>query len=81
MSLLNSKFQQVFVVPGNHDLWCRKENDPSSSLEKLEVILKWCKDEGIHTEPKKINNVWIVPIYSWHHQVGNIFAFLTSVSF
>lgn len=25
MSLLRDRFQHVFYVPGNHDLWCRRE--------------------------------------------------------
>lgn len=27
MSLLKERFQQVFFVPGNHDLWCRREGE------------------------------------------------------
>lgn len=26
MSLLKDRFHHVFYVPGNHDLWCRREN-------------------------------------------------------
>lgn len=27
MSLLKERFQHVFFVPGNHDLWCRREGE------------------------------------------------------
>ena len=29
MSLLTDKFEYVFYVPGNHDLWCRREAEDS----------------------------------------------------
>lgn len=27
LSLLKERFQHVFFVPGNHDLWCRREGE------------------------------------------------------
>ena len=27
MSLLKERYQRVFYVPGNHDLWCRREGE------------------------------------------------------
>lgn len=27
MSILKDRFEHVFFVPGNHDLWCRREGD------------------------------------------------------
>lgn len=32
MKLLKEKFNNVFFVPGNHDLWCRREEDNVSDM-------------------------------------------------
>lgn len=32
MSLLKNKFKHVFFVPGNHDLWCRRQGDEFVSI-------------------------------------------------
>ncbi|EIE23640.1 Metallo-dependent phosphatase, partial [Coccomyxa subellipsoidea C-169] len=66
--LMVRKFEHVFFVPGNHDLWVRrKERGVLDSLGKLEVIKDLCRELGVHTEPARIGGVWIAPIYSWYH--------------
>lgn len=37
MSLLRDRFEYVFYVPGNHDLWCRWERD---DVRKIYVFLR-----------------------------------------
>lgn len=35
--------------------------------DKLQVLQEVCTEAGVHTTPQCINNVWIVPLYSWYH--------------
>lgn len=35
MALLKDRFERVFSVPGNHDLWCRQEGDNYVSCRRL----------------------------------------------
>ena len=68
---LRAKFRYVFFVPGNHDLWVRR-NDCVDSVEKFWRILSLCQSLNVNTAPAKIGNsednrgVWIVPLYSWY---------------
>lgn len=62
-------FANVFFVPGNHELWIRK-NSHKHSLAKFDDILSICSELGVHTTPKKVGQgdgaVWIVPLFSWY---------------
>lgn len=63
-----SKYKYVFFVPGNHDLWTRREErGKHTSLEKLGLLRQMCTELGVYTIPKCIEGVWIVPLYSWYH--------------
>jgi Calcineurin-like phosphoesterase len=64
LALLRAKFRQVFYVPGNHELWVRKESQ--TSVEKFFRVLALCKRLDIQTSPQKIGAVWIVPLFSWY---------------
>eukprot|EP01018_Ginkgo_biloba_P022372 Gb_06747 [translate_table: standard] len=69
MSVLKERFKHVFFVPGNHDIWCRGKHEPYlDSVDKLNALLEACSRLGITTEPKIINGVGIVPLFSWYHQ-------------
>lgn len=65
LTLLRSKFKQLFFVPGNHDLWVVKQS--YNSIEKLITILKLCDSLDVHVRPTKINDIWVVPLFSWYH--------------
>lgn len=61
-------WQHVFFTPGNHDLWTRKaERGRHNSSEKLKLLQELCTEAGVHTTPQCVDNVWIVPLYSWYH--------------
>lgn len=62
---LRSSFAQLFFVPGNHELWVRTEN--YDSVEKLHRIFEVCRRINVHTEPAKINGLWVVPLLSWYN--------------
>lgn len=64
LALLRTKFRDVFYVPGNHELWVRKE--PYTSVDKLLKIQELCEMLGVHTQPAQIEGVWIVPLLSWY---------------
>ncbi|XP_048138696.1 LOW QUALITY PROTEIN: acyl-carrier-protein phosphodiesterase PptH-like [Rhodamnia argentea] len=69
MSLLKERFEHVFYVPGNHDLWCRRESENDfGSLEKLEKLLDACQRLGVKTDPMVIGSLGIIPLFSWYHE-------------
>ncbi|XP_059647238.1 uncharacterized protein LOC132293683 isoform X1 [Cornus florida] len=68
MSLLKDRFDNVFYVPGNHDLWCREKDDYPDSLEKLDRLLDACRGLGVLTNPVIIDGLGIIPLFSWYHE-------------
>ncbi|GAA0159868.1 hypothetical protein LIER_16549 [Lithospermum erythrorhizon] len=69
MSLLKERFQHVFFVPGNHDLWLRRENNAyANSMVKLDKLLDVCQSLGVETKPLVIDGLGIIPIFSWYHE-------------
>jgi predicted phosphodiesterase len=67
LALLLERFQYLFFVPGNHELWVR---NGGQSLEKFHTLLALCERLGVHTGPKCIGSredrVCIVPLFSWY---------------
>uniref|UniRef100_A0A1D1YJW5 Uncharacterized protein L509 n=2 Tax=Anthurium amnicola TaxID=1678845 RepID=A0A1D1YJW5_9ARAE len=69
MAMLKERFRRVFFVPGNHDLWCRREGGIYlDSLEKLNALLDACREIGVETSPGIVDGLGIVPLYSWYHE-------------
>ncbi|XVF53710.1 hypothetical protein PTKIN_Ptkin05aG0120700 [Pterospermum kingtungense] len=68
MSFLKERFEYVFYVPGNHDLWCRWERENLDSLEKLNKLLNACRQLGIEINPAVIDGFRIIPLFSWYHE-------------
>ncbi|XP_019195770.1 PREDICTED: uncharacterized protein LOC109189612 [Ipomoea nil] len=69
MSLLKDRFAHVFFVPGNHDLWLRREKDNNvNSLEKLDELLDACQRIGVETNPTVVDGLGIIPLFSWYHE-------------
>ncbi|XP_002737627.1 uncharacterized protein LOC100378179 [Saccoglossus kowalevskii] len=78
LSSFKKKFKSVFYVPGNHELWLRKNPRPSQisntlmdSIQKFQHILSICDTIGVHTTPQSIacvdnTQVMIVPLFSWY---------------
>jgi predicted phosphodiesterase len=65
--LLRSKFRQVLFTPGNHELWVRGE--AINSIEKLQRILTLCDELGVATAPLRLEDLWVVPLFSWYDGV------------
>jgi predicted phosphodiesterase len=64
LQLLASRFGEVFFVPGNHELWVRGED--RDSMEKFRAVLRICDETGVRTEPARVGDTWIVPLFSWY---------------
>ena len=67
---LQSKFKEIFFVPGNHDLWIHN-SDWNDSIEKFETLIAWCNENDIRTVPRLLGReerhpVKIVPLFSWY---------------
>jgi predicted phosphodiesterase len=71
LSRLCNLFTHVFFVPGNHELWVRRQ-EFSDSIAKFWYILQLCDTLGVHTTPTRVgtvngtDGVWIVPLFSWY---------------
>jgi hypothetical protein len=65
--LLRSKFRYVLFTPGNHELWVR--NTEINSIDKLNQILQLCEEIDVVTKPLRLDDLWIVPLYSWYDGV------------
>ena len=73
MSTLADAFGAVFFVPGNHDLWVRRDgSEGTDSLQKLERLTAICESLGVFTTPQRVRMarggvVSICPLLSFHH--------------
>ena len=65
--LLRAKFRHVLFTPGNHELWVR--NEAFDSVEKLRRVLKLCDEIDVTTSPLRLDDLWIVPLFSWYDGV------------
>ena len=65
--LLRSKFRHLLYTPGNHELWVRSGD--LNSIEKLQLVLELCDELDVVTKPLKLENLWVVPLFSWYDGV------------
>ena len=71
MEALSSSFGAVFFVPGNHDLWCRRDSG-KNSCDKLRQLTSICNKHQVLTTPQRLDMqsghaVSILPLLSWYH--------------
>jgi predicted phosphodiesterase len=62
---LKNCFQEVFFVPGNHDLWVEKPFN-GHSFDKFQRIMRRADDLGIRTKPWHLASLSIVPLFGWY---------------
>ncbi|CAM9537948.1 unnamed protein product [Discosporangium mesarthrocarpum] len=83
LKLLTERFDQVFFVAGNHELWASEEKLPatSCSVAKLAEVHRLCECLGVRTTPASFvtcaaessslrggaEEVCIFPLLSWYH--------------
>lgn len=71
LATLRRRFARVFFVPGNHELWCRREH-PGDSLEKFHHVISLCEALDVTTTPERLTGargdaaLWVVPLHSWY---------------
>jgi hypothetical protein len=64
LALVKRTFDEIFFVPGNHELWVATDGD---SLAKLELVLATCAAAGVRTAPAVLGDaVVVVPLLSWY---------------
>lgn len=51
---VKERFENVFYVPGNHELWIRPSDAAKDSVQKFEQIMTLCRELGVYTTPKKV---------------------------
>lgn len=61
-----AKFRQVLFVPGNHDLWVRREPDVDCSLRKFDLVASIVGDAGVSMRPYHFRDTLIVPLQGWY---------------
>lgn len=49
LDLLQPKFAQLLWVPGNHELWTRREEPGLSGVRKYEALVEACRKRGVLT--------------------------------
>lgn len=65
LETLRRKFAHVFFVPGNHELWDR-QRAYHDAIAKFEHILERCAALDVCTEPRVLDGVRVVPLFSWY---------------
>jgi predicted phosphodiesterase len=65
LNFLKNCFQEVFFVPGNHELWVQ-DRPNGLSLDKFQQILRKADELGIRTRPRHLGPVAIVPLFAWY---------------
>jgi hypothetical protein len=68
---VSNAYSQVFFVPGNHDLWVRRD-EGLNSLQRFTELLDLCSSFGVVTRRLMIpdsegrDGLLIVPLFSWY---------------
>ena len=78
MHALANSFGCVCFVPGNHDLWLRRDgSDGADSLAKLDLLNAACAEAGVFTTPQRLTmasgrDVSIIPMVSLYHSSWDV---------
>ena len=71
MRELKSRFRRVFLTPGNHDLWIRRDTKDGTlypdSICKLAAMHNVCESLGVDMGPAEVaTGLVVVPLFSWY---------------
>lgn len=61
-----TKFRQVLFVPGNHDLWVRRDPETGCSLQKFDNVCRIAADAGVSMRPYRHGDTLVVPLLGWY---------------
>ncbi|MET0497704.1 MAG: metallophosphoesterase, partial [Steroidobacteraceae bacterium] len=59
-------FKRVAFVPGNHDLWVRRDACGNTSLQKLDEVRVVADSLDVDMKPFHLGDVRIVPLLGWY---------------
>jgi len=65
LKLMTSKFNRVAFIPGNHDLWVRR-NRISDSIKKYNIVEKVALDCYVETKVFNAGGVTVLPVHGWY---------------
>jgi len=62
-------YDDIFFIPGNHEMWCTSSSNYTSSLDKCKDINTLCDKLSVSYYPVYYPdcNLLIAPIWSWYH--------------
>lgn len=66
LSTLTKRFKKVLFVPGNHELWVRREGGEMNSLQKFDDICAVVRSTGASMEAFHERGVSIIPLLGWY---------------
>lgn len=66
LQILVRRFVKVLYVPGNHELWVHRDQQPSTSLDKFRQVRRVAENCGVSMEPFTRNGLSIVPLLGWY---------------
>lgn len=61
-----AKFRQVLFVPGNHDLWVRRDQADLCSFRKFAQVMDVAADSGVSASLYSYEDTLVVPLFSWY---------------
>ena len=66
------RFRRVFMCPGNHDLWIRKDTSDAKiypdSIAKLGAMHNVCQECDVDLGPAEVaEGLYVVPLFSWYN--------------
>ncbi|MET1255411.1 metallophosphoesterase family protein [Aliikangiella maris] len=65
LSWLVDKFNAVFYVPGNHELWVSRDQY-RDSITKFKAVCQLAVDSGAKITAQRMNGLVVYPLFSWY---------------
>ncbi|WNO11147.1 metallophosphoesterase [Teredinibacter sp. KSP-S5-2] len=62
---LSKKFNRIFFVPGNHDLWVLK-GEADHSIDKFQKVIALADQYQVRTRRERVGQTDILPLYAWY---------------
>jgi Icc-related predicted phosphoesterase len=72
LETLARRFRQVLFVPGNHDLWVRRDPPGLDSFGKFEQIKSMARSVGASMEVFHQGKLSIVPLLGWYDETFGV---------
>jgi predicted phosphodiesterase len=66
LNQLASRFKTLLFVPGNHELWVRRDGEHADSMEKFQRVRETAQRGGASLHPFRCARLSIVPLQGWY---------------